>query len=117
MIDTEEEKRHTTSILEGLFIKIDDIGDMEIGIEREDNRETEKTKKTFKQQTDTEKISQVILRDKAVWTRVNQKMKMSNITITKAKNVNEGISITPSSSSDYRALTKMLDKSRLEYHT
>ncbi|KAK9878315.1 hypothetical protein WA026_021330 [Henosepilachna vigintioctopunctata] len=37
--------------------------------------------------------------------------------MTKAKNISEGISITTTTKDDFRALTKMLDHAKYEYHT
>jgi len=78
--------------------------------ERHPKRETEKVEKT-------KKIPPVVLRNADDWTTVCKKLKAKKINYAKAQMTMNGVAITPSSTQDYRNLTKLLNDNKKEYHT
>lgn len=58
-----------------------------------------------------------MLRNADDWTTVCKKIKAKKINYAKAKMTMNGVAITPSSTQDYRSLTKLLNDNKKEYHT
>lgn len=63
------------------------------------------------------KIPPVIMRDAAKWSEVSHRMDNGKINFSKAKQCPDGIRIQPVAEDDFRALTKLLDTLKYEYHT
>lgn len=63
------------------------------------------------------KIPPIVLHQKELWTTVSKKLSDNKISFSKAKTIADGISIQPSSSSDYRSIIKILDDIKAQYHT
>lgn len=75
-------------------------------------------KQTTPSLTDTTyKIPPIILRQKEKWTHVSNLIKTRKINYTRATIVKEGVSILPSTESDYREMYKILENEKLSFHT
>lgn len=86
--------------------------------------DTPTTKKTLqgqnRQQTDiktTKKITPIIIRDKQKWTEISRTMTDRNISFTKAKMVQSGIQVTPTTDMDYRQTYKLLKTQNVQFYT
>lgn len=63
------------------------------------------------------RIPPIILRRKERWTQVSALLRTESAAYTKAKLIGDGIAVTAASATDYRRITRILNREREEYHT
>lgn len=63
------------------------------------------------------KMAPIIIREKMKLTEISKKLSASKINYSKAKMVNNGIQIEPSSEHDYRNMYEILKNEKIEFHT
>lgn len=67
--------------------------------------------------SDAAKVPPIVVHERAIWGKLSEMLKSKNINFTKASLTKQGIRIFPTSSDDYRSITKILETLGHQYHS
>lgn len=79
--------------------------------------QAEPSKQSTTTQPAKQKIPPIHIRTKEGWTKIQQQLKASSVTITSAKNLQNSIEVKTDSATSFRAAITLLDETQVPYHT
>lgn len=62
-------------------------------------------------------IPPIVMRDTSKWNEVNNHLRAHAVDYSKARQADDGIKITPTSTEDYRKIIRFFDEEKIPYHT
>ncbi|KAL3272029.1 hypothetical protein HHI36_022493 [Cryptolaemus montrouzieri] len=110
---TEDEKEVASRNRYEALSSSEDEEDMEYEEEEEDEPRRMVPKERKKQG----KIAPLIIREKEKWKNVNTEMKVKKINYLKAKLIQQGVQVEPTTEEDYRKLFKLLKEKKVAFYT